>query len=81
MTLYQRFDVDEETPVQFLGVYTTRWRPEWGAPEAMFREYEEFIPTDEQRAAYPVEEWQHEVARGGTLMGYDDWVQYRVEVG
>lgn len=39
--LYEIFDVDEETPVQYVGVYTMRWRPEWGEPEAMFREVDE----------------------------------------
>jgi len=39
--LYERFDVDEETPVQYVGVYTTKWRSEWGQPEVMFREAEE----------------------------------------
>ena len=36
--LYQRFDVDEETPVQFVAVHPLRWRPEWGEPTDMFRE-------------------------------------------
>ncbi len=38
MKMYRCFDVDEKTPVQFVGVYTTRWRPEWGEPTVMFRE-------------------------------------------
>jgi hypothetical protein len=38
MMLYERFDADEETPVQFVGVYTTHWQSEWGQPEVMFRE-------------------------------------------
>lgn len=41
MRLFQAFDVDEETPVQFLGVYTTRWRPEWGKPQIMFKEVDD----------------------------------------
>ena len=41
MNLYRRFDVDEETPVQFAAVYVTRWRPEWGEPTELFREAEE----------------------------------------
>ena len=36
--LYEAFDVDEETPVHYVGVYTTHWRSEWGQPEVMFRE-------------------------------------------
>ncbi len=35
---YKRHDVDEETPVQFVGVYVIHWRPEWGQPTAMFAE-------------------------------------------
>ena len=41
MKVYQAFDVDEETPVQFVGVYTTKWRPEWGEPTIMFREVDQ----------------------------------------
>jgi hypothetical protein len=39
--LYHCYDVDEETPVQFAGVYVTRWRPEWGEPTVLFREVED----------------------------------------
>jgi len=35
---YERYNVDEDTPVQFVGVYTTHWRSEWGEPEVMFAE-------------------------------------------
>lgn len=38
MQLYRLIDVDEETPVQFVGVYTTKWQPAWGEPTAMFYE-------------------------------------------
>jgi hypothetical protein len=41
MKLYQAFDVDEETPVQFLAVHPLRWRPEWGEPKIMFREVDD----------------------------------------
>ena len=41
MNLYRCFDTDEETPVQFVGVYITRWRPAWGEPTVMFREAQE----------------------------------------
>jgi hypothetical protein len=41
MKLYRRFDPDEETPVQCVGVHPLRWRPEWGEPDAMFREAED----------------------------------------
>lgn len=36
--MYKRFDVNENEPVQFVGVYATRWQPEWGKPTVMFRE-------------------------------------------
>lgn len=39
--LFRKFDVDEETPVQFVGVHPVRWRPEWGAPTAMFAEIDD----------------------------------------
>lgn len=35
---YQCYPVDEMPPVQFVGVYTMHWRPEWGEPEVMFAE-------------------------------------------
>jgi hypothetical protein len=38
--LYYAYDVDECTPVQFVGVYVTRWHPEWGQPTVMFAEIE-----------------------------------------
>jgi hypothetical protein len=39
--LYRRYSVDEDTPVQFVGVYTTHWQPEWGGPEVMFAEIDD----------------------------------------
>ena len=39
--LYQRYDVDEETPVQFVGVHPVRWLPSWGPPSAMFAEVDD----------------------------------------
>jgi len=47
MRIYQRFDVDEETPVQYAAIYVTRWQPEWGEPGALFREAD-----DEQQALF-----------------------------
>ena len=48
MTVYKRFDVCEGEPVQYVGVYVTKWRPEWGQPTAMFVE-----DDDPVRAAAP----------------------------
>ena len=46
--LYQAFDVDETTPVQFAGVYVTRWESLlWGEPTILFREVDDAT----QRAA------------------------------
>ena len=39
--LFTIHDVDEETPVQFLGVHPFRWKPEWGEPQAMFVEVDD----------------------------------------
>ena len=41
MKLYQSFDVDEETPVQWVGVHPLRWPQEWGEPAIMFREVDD----------------------------------------
>jgi len=41
MRLYQAFDVNEETPVQWLAVHPLRWRREWGEPAIMFREVDD----------------------------------------
>ena len=38
MKVYQRLDVDEKTPAQFVAVHPLRWRPEWGEPSDMFRD-------------------------------------------
>jgi hypothetical protein len=39
--LFEGIDVDEETPVQFAGVYVTRWKQEWGSPTILFREVQD----------------------------------------
>jgi hypothetical protein len=41
--LYHRYEVDETTPVQYAGVYVTRWRPEWGEPTVLFREVDDDV--------------------------------------
>ena len=33
---FKGYQVDEETPVQYVGVYVTKWRSEWGEPSMMF---------------------------------------------
>ena len=41
MKFYRAFDVNEETPVQYVAVHPLRWRPEWGEPAIMFREVDD----------------------------------------
>ena len=41
MKLYEAFDVDEETPVQWLAVHPLRWQEHWGEPAIMFREVDD----------------------------------------
>jgi len=41
MKLYQAFEVDEETPVQYLAVHPLRWQEHWGEPSIMFREVDD----------------------------------------
>lgn len=41
MKLYQAFEVDEETPVQYLAVHPLRWQEHWGEPAIMFREVDD----------------------------------------
>lgn len=36
MNLFTTIEVDEDTPVTYVGVYTMKWRPEWGQPTVMF---------------------------------------------
>ena len=45
MKLYQAFEIDEETPVQYLAVHPLRWRSEWGEPAIMFREVDDETQT------------------------------------
>lgn len=46
MKFYQAFDVNEETPVQWLAVHPLRWKTaEWGPPAIMFREVDDEIQT------------------------------------
>ena len=62
MNVYKRLDVCEGVPVQYVGVYVTKWRPEWGQPTAMFVE-----DDDPVRAAYDAQ-----VARIATLTAQRD---------
>ena len=41
MKLYQAFDVDEVTPVQWLAVHPLRWQEHWGEPAIMFCEVDD----------------------------------------
>jgi len=41
MKLYQAFEVDDETPVQYLAVHPLRWQEHWGEPSIMFREVDD----------------------------------------
>lgn len=45
MNLYEMVELKDGEPVQFLAVYTLRWRPEWGQPEVGFREAEQSAYT------------------------------------
>ncbi len=38
--VYKQVELKEEVPLQFLGVYTTRWQKEWGEPSVGFIEVE-----------------------------------------
>ena len=41
--LYECLEVDEETPVQYVGVYVMHWQPEWGEPEVAVREADDWL--------------------------------------
>ena len=41
MILYEAVDLAEGKPVQYVGVYTMHWQPEWDMPELGFREAED----------------------------------------
>lgn len=43
--LYKQVELKEGVPVQYLGVYVLRWRPEWGEPTVGFVEVEEDIES------------------------------------
>jgi hypothetical protein len=36
--MYKRVELKEGSPVQYVGVYVTRWQPEWGEPQVGFVE-------------------------------------------
>jgi hypothetical protein len=44
--LYRRIEMDDykDEPIQFVGVYVLKWRPEWGEPEVLF------VPVDDEEA-------------------------------
>jgi hypothetical protein len=39
--MYKKVDLKEGVPVQYVGVYVTRWQCEWGQPTVGFHEVEE----------------------------------------
>ena len=36
--MYKRIDLKDGEKVQYVGVYITRWQPEWGTPSVGFTE-------------------------------------------
>ena len=72
--LYQAFDVDERTPVQWLAVHPLRWNTEkWGEPAIMFREVDD--ETQNLADAAPdlldaLEAWMNWI-KGGNLSHED----------
>ena len=38
--MYKKVDLEEGVAVQYVGVYVTNWRPEWGRPDVGFVEAE-----------------------------------------
>ncbi len=52
--LYKKIEVDETTPVQFLGVYVTKWRSEFGEPTAAFVEVDYSLDDAEDDLLYVI---------------------------
>ncbi len=52
--LYKKLEVDETTPVQFLGVYVTKWRPGFGEPTAAFVEVDYSLADAEDDLLYVI---------------------------
>ncbi len=34
---------------------------------------------DRQKLEFPVEDWQHDVANGYTILGYQEWLTHKIE--
>ena len=64
--LYKKVEVDETTPVQYVGVYVTRWHPEWGEPSVAFVADEKDIAADNAklRELLKDNQWGGEVTVG-----------------
>jgi len=61
--VYQCFDVDEVTPVQYAAIYIMHWRPEWGEPDVLFREVD-----DKQQALFDAAPALVEAAKEGLAL-------------
>lgn len=72
MKFYRGYSMSEDVPVQYVGVYVLKWKPEWGAPDMMFAEeggnmentYAElYALIDELEKKNPELSWYYTTAR------------------
>jgi len=49
--LYRKVELEEDTLVQYLAVYVTKWRPEWGEPSCGFVDAELPPVSDDEEPA------------------------------
>jgi hypothetical protein len=59
--IYKKVELQENVPVQYLAVYITHWKPEWGRPEIGFVE----VDSDE----IDIESIQAEAYEAGYIAG------------
>lgn len=71
--MYKKVELDEGTPVQYVGMYILRWKPEWGKPEVGFVEADvdhEFLNNPEIRHLLcEVEQLKAEIDIDNALLG------------
>lgn len=44
---YEKVELQDGEPIQYVGTYVLRWRPEWGTPDVGFREASEDYTTSD----------------------------------
>lgn len=71
-------EYDEREPVQYVGVYVLKWRPEWGEPEILFAPVsDERKPTLQESMMKFNDEWLNLCLKHNISMRAYNQIRYR----